>query len=75
MRIQECFNLFERARMPVIAAVQGGCIGAGVDMITACDMRYCTRDAFFCIQEINIGNAPVCGPFPRLYRGRGRRIR
>ena len=66
LRIQECFSLFERARMPVIAAVQGGCIGAGVDMITACDMRYCTRDAFFCIQEINIGITADVGTLQRL---------
>ena len=66
MRMQECFTAFERARMPVIAAIQGGCIGAGVDMITACDMRYCTVDAFFCIQEINIGVTADVGTLQRL---------
>ncbi len=66
MRLQECFTIFERARMPVIAAVQGGCIGAGVDMITACDMRYATADAFFCVQEINIGLAADVGTLQRL---------
>ncbi|MEQ1889751.1 MAG: crotonase/enoyl-CoA hydratase family protein [Alphaproteobacteria bacterium] len=66
MRLQDCFTAFERARMPVIAAVQGGCIGAGVDMITACDMRYATADAFFCIQEINIGITADVGTLQRL---------
>ena len=52
--------------MPVIAAIQGACIGGGVDMISACDMRYCTSDAFFCIQEINIGMAADVGTLQRL---------
>ena len=52
--------------MPVIAAIQGGCIGAGVDMASACDIRYCTSDAFFCIQEVNIGMTADVGTFPRL---------
>jgi enoyl-CoA hydratase len=64
--LQESFNCLEAARVPVLAAVQGGCIGGGVDMISACDMRYCTEDAFFCIQEINIGMTADVGTFPRL---------
>lgn len=66
LRLQETFSIFERVRMPVIAAVQGGCIGAGVDMITACDMRYATEDAFFCIQEINLGITADVGTLQRL---------
>ena len=64
--LQETFSCLDRARMPVLAAIQGGCIGGGVDMISACDIRYCTRDAFFCIQEINIGMTADVGTFPRL---------
>ena len=54
--------------MPVIAAIQGGCIGGGMDLVTAADMRYATEDAFFCIQEINIGMTADVGTFPRLTR-------
>lgn len=64
--LQETFNLIEQARFPVIAAIQGGCIGGGVDMVCACDLRYATRDAFFCIQEINIGMMADVGTLQRL---------
>lgn len=66
LQLQESFSCLDRARLPVLAAVQGGCIGGGVDLVSACDMRYCTRDAFFCIQEINIGMTADVGTFPRL---------
>ncbi len=65
---QESFNALERARSPVLAAIQGGCIGGGVDMISACDARYCTADAFFCIQEINLGLTADVGTLQRLPR-------
>ncbi len=65
---QESFNALERARIPVLAAIQGGCIGGGVDMISACDARYSTADAFFCIQEINLGLTADVGTLQRLPR-------
>ncbi len=65
-RLMDAFGCMERVRMPVIAAVQGACIGAGVDMMSALDMRYATEDAFFCIQEINIGMAADVGTMQRL---------
>ena len=52
--------------MPVIAAVQGGVIGGAVDLVTACDLRYATEDAFFCVQEINIGMTADVGTLQRL---------
>ena len=66
LEMQETFNVIEACRVPVLAAVQGGCIGGGVDLVSACDMRYCTADAFFCIQEINIGMVADVGTLQRL---------
>jgi enoyl-CoA hydratase len=66
LRLQESFSCLERARLPVLAAVQGGCIGGAVDLVTACDMRYASADAFFCIQEINIGMTADVGTLQRL---------
>ena len=64
--LQDCFSALDNARMPVLAAIQGGCIGGAVDMTSACDVRYCTADAFFQIQEINLGMTADVGTFPRL---------
>ncbi len=64
--LQESFTAFEKARMPVLAAIQGGCIGGAVDMVCAADMRYASADAFFSIQEINIGMTADVGTLQRL---------
>ncbi len=64
--MQHTFTLLEELRIPVIAAIQGGCIGGAVDMVTACCMRYASADAFFCIQEINIGMVADVGTLQRL---------
>jgi enoyl-CoA hydratase len=66
LTLQGSFSCLDNARMPVIAAIQGGCIGGGVDFVSACDIRYATDDAFFQIQEINIGMTADVGTFPRL---------
>ncbi|MBC7173500.1 MAG: crotonase/enoyl-CoA hydratase family protein, partial [Polyangiaceae bacterium] len=66
LALQDSFNAIERIRMPVLAAVQGGCIGGAVDMICAADVRYCTEDAYFCIQETNLGMTADVGTLQRL---------
>ena len=64
--MQATFTKIENLRIPVICAIQGGCIGGAVDMVTAACIRYCTADAFFCIQEINIGMVADVGTLQRL---------
>jgi enoyl-CoA hydratase len=64
--MQSTFTKLETLRIPVIAAIQGGCIGGAVDMVTACCIRYATSDAFFSIQEINIGMVADVGTLQRL---------
>ncbi len=64
--MQATFTKIEALRMPVIFAIQGGCIGGAVDMVTAGCIRYATADAFFCIQEINIGMVADVGTLQRL---------
>jgi enoyl-CoA hydratase len=64
--LQWSFTALEKARVPVLAAVQGGVIGGAVDLVTACDVRYASADAFFCVQEINIGMTADVGTLQRL---------
>jgi enoyl-CoA hydratase len=64
--MQSTFTKLETLRIPVIAAIHGGCIGGAVDMVTACCIRYATADAFFSIQEINIGMVADVGTLQRL---------
>jgi len=64
--LQASLSSLAEARFPVIAAVQGGCIGGAVDMVTACCLRYATREAFFVIQEINLGMMADVGTFNRM---------
>lgn len=64
--MQATFTRLETLRIPVIAAIHGGCIGGAVDLVTACCLRYATADAFFCVQEINIGMVADVGTLQRL---------
>jgi enoyl-CoA hydratase len=64
--LMDCFDVLDKARFPVICAVQGGCIGGGLDLAVACDIRVCTADAFFCLQETQIGMVADLGVLQRL---------
>jgi enoyl-CoA hydratase len=66
--LQWTATCLEKARVPVLAAVQGGCIGGAVDLVTAADCRYASRDAFFVVQEISIGMTADIGTLQRLGR-------
>ncbi len=66
LHLQNTFTCLEEARMPVLVAIQGGAVGGAVDMVTAADCRYATEDAWFCIQEINIGMTADVGTLQRL---------
>ena len=66
--LQGYISTLEKIRAPVIAAVQGGCVGGALDLITACDIRLASKEAFFCIQEVNIGMAADVGTLQRLPR-------
>ncbi|XP_078675112.1 delta(3,5)-Delta(2,4)-dienoyl-CoA isomerase, mitochondrial-like isoform X1 [Branchiostoma floridae x Branchiostoma belcheri] len=63
---QETFSVIEKCPKPVIAAVHSACVGGGVDLITACDIRLCTQDAWFQIKEVDIGLAADVGTLQRL---------
>lgn len=65
-QMQESFSVIDRCRVPVIAAIQGGCIGGGVDLVTACDIRLGSADCFFTVQEINLGIVADVGTLQRL---------
>ena len=66
--IQACVTAIERCAKPVIAAIQGGCIGGGVAIVTACDLRFCTKDAYFVVKEVDFGIVPDIGTLQRLPR-------
>ncbi|XP_039270795.1 delta(3,5)-Delta(2,4)-dienoyl-CoA isomerase, mitochondrial-like isoform X2 [Styela clava] len=63
---QESCNSIERCSKPVLVSVHGGCVGGGVDLITACDVRLCTNESYFCAKEIDVGLAPDVGTLQRL---------
>lgn len=64
--MQRTFTAVDQCRVPVIAAIQGGCIGGGVDFVTACDMRLGTADCFFTIHEVNVGIVADVGTLQRI---------
>ncbi|AFK03140.1 Enoyl-CoA hydratase/isomerase [Emticicia oligotrophica DSM 17448] len=66
LRLQAPIDAIENCSKPVLAAIHGGCIGGGIDLICACDMRYCTDDAYFTIKEIDMGMVADLGTLQRL---------
>ncbi len=68
MALQDAFTCLEEARMPVLVAVQGAAVGGAMDLITACDCRYATKDAFFSVHETAIGMTADVGTYPRLVK-------
>ncbi|CAA7400551.1 unnamed protein product [Spirodela intermedia] len=66
LSLQAAISAVERCRRPVIAAVHGACIGGGVDLATACDLRYCSEDAFFSVKEVDLALAADLGTLQRL---------
>jgi enoyl-CoA hydratase len=64
--LMDCFDTLDQVRFPVICAIQGGCIGGGLDLAVACDIRTCTTDAFFALQETQIGMTADLGVLQRL---------
>jgi len=67
-KLIDCFSAIDEARLPVICAIQGGCIGGALDLATACDIRVCSADAFFTVQEIHVGMMADLGVLQRLMK-------
>lgn len=68
LELQASFSAVDRCRKPVLAAIQGYCLGGAIDLISACDMRYAAQDAKFSIKEIDMGMAADVGTLQRLPR-------
>lgn len=66
LQLQDCFTQMEKIRIPVLSAIQGGCIGGAVDMVCASDSRYCTQDAYFTVKETALGMTADLGTLQRL---------
>jgi enoyl-CoA hydratase len=65
-RLQHALTCIAQCRKPVIAAIQGYCLGAGLDMVTACDIRLCSQDAVFALKEAAVGFVADVGVLQRL---------
>lgn len=66
LQLQDCFTQMEKIRIPILTAIQGGCIGGAVDMVCASDSRYCTSDAYFTVKETALGMTADLGTLQRL---------
>lgn len=68
LQLQASFTAVDKCRKPVLAAIQGYCLGGAIDLISACDMRYAAADVQFAIREIDMGMAADVGTLQRLPR-------
>ncbi|TWI53169.1 enoyl-CoA hydratase [Pseudomonas duriflava] len=66
LELQSSFNAVANCRKPVLAAIQGYCLGGAIDLIAACDMRYASADARFALKEIDLGMVADTGSLQRL---------
>ncbi|MCW7551979.1 crotonase/enoyl-CoA hydratase family protein [Endozoicomonas gorgoniicola] len=66
MQLQDCFTAMETIRIPVLTAIHGGCIGGGINLISAADCRYATEDAYFSVKETRLGMTADLGVLQRL---------
>lgn len=66
IELQDAITAIEKCNKPVIAAIHGACLGAALDLASACDMRYCTKDTFFSIKEIDLAIVADVGVLQRL---------
>ncbi|RMG66577.1 MAG: crotonase/enoyl-CoA hydratase family protein [Bacteroidetes bacterium] len=64
--LQDCIQAIEDCPVPVLAAIHGGCIGGGLDIISACDMRYAAEGAYFTVKEVDMGMVADLGTLQRL---------
>ncbi|MBK7956030.1 MAG: crotonase/enoyl-CoA hydratase family protein [Candidatus Accumulibacter sp.] len=66
--LQDCLSSVERCRKPVLAAIQGACIGGAIDLVSCCDMRYAAAEVQFSVREIDVGMTADVGTLQRLPR-------
>lgn len=66
VELQDSLSAIERCRKPVIAAIHGSCVGGGLDLVAACDLRYGSADARFCLKEVDLGIVADVGVLQRL---------
>ncbi|KAG9070291.1 putative enoyl CoA hydratase [Linnemannia hyalina] len=65
-KLQDSLTAIEICDKAVVAAIHGPCIGGGIDITTACDIRYASKDAYFSVKEVDIGLAADVGSLQRL---------
>ena len=76
--LQATVSAIEDCRKPVIAAIHGACLGGGIDISSACDLRYASAEANFAVKEIDVAIVADLGTLQRLPRligdGRAREL-